>query len=147
MSRLRLTDHRLAVGIQTATYMTTHETRIKLFPLQPDQGTGAPAWCAPSYPLGTKPPDYARYRGELEVGDGFRIWQWVFSYWTNGMLAYFKTTYPHGSTVTVGDYDDENHALYLTAVLLHPRPETHMESDEGGWKTVRIRFIKGRIIS
>ncbi len=150
MPTLRSIGHKLATGTRTVSYMNSTAALITAWPLQTDQDNGWVSWEAPSYELGTTPPRYARYRvdaNQQEVGDGPRLFEWVFDYWTTDMLAYFKTTYTHGSDVTVLTYDDTDTVIYLTAVVLHPIPNEHMEWQEGGWANVRIRFVQGRVIT
>ncbi|GIK65967.1 MAG: hypothetical protein BroJett018_37610 [Chloroflexota bacterium] len=150
MPILRLTDHRLAPGIQTVSYMTTNETRIRLFPLQTDQGTGAPAWAGPDYHLGMVSPRYSRYRmdaNQNEVGDGPLFWDPVFGFWTNDMLAYVKTTFPHNGPVTVMAYDHQDTPVYFTAILLHPIEGEHMQWTPTGWMEIKLRLRRGVVIT
>ncbi|MBZ0315080.1 MAG: hypothetical protein K8L91_01585 [Anaerolineae bacterium] len=150
MPILRLTDHRLAAGIRTVSYMTTNETRIRLFPLQTDQGTGAPAWAGPDYNLGMVSPRYMRYRSDAnfnEIGEGRLFWDPVFGFWTNDMLAYVKTTFPHNGSVTVMAYDHQDTPVYFTAILLHPIEDEHMQWTPTGWMEVKLRFRRGVVIT
>lgn len=150
MPSLNLDDHRLAPGIRTVTYMTTNETRIKRFPLQTDQGTGAPAWVAPDYSLGMVSPRYTRYRVDAagqEVADGPLHWEPVFGFWTNDMLAYIATTFPHNGYVTVMAYDRYDTPIYFTAILLHPIEGEHMKWTPTGWMEIKLRFRRGRVIT
>jgi hypothetical protein len=155
MPDLRLENHKLAAGIRTPSYMDSTALRLLDFPLQADQDNGFIQWPAPSYNLGSTWPDYARYRAdgnEIEDGDGPQILDWVFWYFTNDMLAYWKTTFPHGSDVTLLTYDQQDTPIYLTAIILHPRAPTprdagHMKWAPGGWSEIRWRFRQGRNIT
>jgi hypothetical protein len=155
MATLRLETLKLAAGIRTPSYMDSTALRILEFPLQADQDDGWYSWEAPSYELGTTWPDYARYRAdgnEMETGDGPLIWDWVFDFKTKGMLAYWKSTFAHNGDVTVLAYDTNDAAIYLTAIILHPRAPSprdagHMKWAPTGWSEVRWRFRQGRNIT
>lgn len=150
MPTVQSRDYRIKSGIQTVGAMDT-TTKITAFATQTDQG--AVPWLAPDV-YQSDPARASKVVVALDMtaaASGFQAFEWVFSYLTNDMLGYWHTTFlastAQSGIVTVKTYDDTDTAVHLTCTLLRPQAGVHMTSAWAGWQNVRIRLVKGVVIT
>ena len=148
MPTARSENWRIATGLQTYAAMGA-VSNLTAWALQSDQDFSTP-WTISHFK--SKPITYPR-EGVLMLdssrsSDGLLRFSWVFSYKTNGMLAYFFTqaglnwyTAP-SSIVTVNTYDKAGNPQIVQGQIGLP---TLGESQVGGWLNVEYPFEGGVI--
>jgi hypothetical protein len=83
--------------------------------------------------------------------DGFYSFDWVITYMSFGMLAYWLDRFlPNGAdaaSVTVMTYDENDEAVFLQCIINRPELPGDGEPTMGGWMNVRWRFDTGVVIT
>jgi len=150
MPNERKTDQRIRPGLHPVSDVTS-SFAVSGFAVQSDQDD-ADWWVLDGWR--STPPRPAR-RVKLTDGsaakDGFYSFDWVISYMTFGMLAYWlDLLLPDGveaAEVTAMTYDENDVAVYLQAIINKPSLPGDGEPTFGGWKNVRWAFDSGVIIT
>jgi hypothetical protein len=157
MPNARQTGHRLRLGTFTSSGITSTYA-IENWALQSDQSQDNQInvpWVAPYQ---AKPPDFARKTNSADLStryDGPLTWEWDFSYWTFGMTAYLISTFFGGSIYTSAGsvavsgltYDVSDTAIYFNASLERPSIKDALTPEYAGFKTVKLTFTAGVLVS
>ncbi len=145
----RLTGHKIVSGTQTVSTVNA-ATAVKAFTLQSDQNYVV-RWYPPVY---THPRRavIGEYMDFSQRAHGYYEFQWTFTYWTFGQLAYWRSQFLAGgaesAAVTVLTYDEGNTAMYLTCTLLNPHEGSGLSQQQvGGYEVVTLTFKKGVVIT
>jgi hypothetical protein len=147
MPAARATGWRLRSGIYTVSALTTTYLVTSLA-VQSDQNDSCP-WILASN--GTTTPTPARIANNADKSrgpDGFKSWQWRFSYMTNGMVNLWLATFLPGDVwsadVTALTYDEADQPEYYTALIYRPQfPSQDAQYAPGGWGNVIFKFDRG----
>lgn len=149
MPNERKTGQRIREGLHDATDVDASYEVIQL-PTQADQDD--PDWWVIDGWRST-PAKRAR-RSKLADGsatrDGFYSFQWVISYKTFDMLAYWNGRFlPDGAEaapVTVMTYDENDDPIFLQCMINRPDLPGDGDPTFGGWMNVRYVFDFGEVI-
>lgn len=101
-----------------------------------------------------QPAELVRVESGAILPNGYYGWTWVFPVMTFAMYNYFKVQFLGSTTarygnVTVKDFDEDNTAVYLQAVMLKPDEQglKKLRDVTGGYEDVTWTFIKGEVIT
>lgn len=145
------TDHKLVLGTLTVGDMAGEDS-IKDWATQSDM-SAAVRWLSPDTTFDApRRPRFSTMADGKKRSDGFYAWQWVFSYWTRGMMSYVLSTFfasdEASVAVTVKTYDATDTAVYLTATLDNPVAAGGLvASRAGGYTNVVLNFTIGTVIT
>lgn len=144
------TDYRLALGTLSAAALTTSYL-LSALPLQSDQlSTLVNPWDLVGDD-GSTFPRAARYvtmADGSQRADGFIQWDWVFPYWTEGMVAYFENAFfgiYQSALVTARTRTHTGVYQTYNATLLRPIPNEHLGHEYLGVSNYRLRFLRALV--